>query len=75
MCSILKVGNLLLNSGPSCSVSTLIPGTANQLTQSMKGTCFSTLTCRQQGGVPIGRCGVNNVCCVCKSCKIIFYKQ
>ncbi|CAG2119151.1 unnamed protein product, partial [Medioppia subpectinata] len=61
---LLVVGNLLLSSGPSCAVSTLIPGIPNQTVHTMKGTCYSSLICRQQGGVPIGRCGVSNVCCV-----------
>ncbi|CAG2174895.1 unnamed protein product [Oppiella nova] len=46
-CDII-VGNLLLSSGPSCAVSTLIPGIPNQTVQTMKGTCYSSLICRQQ---------------------------
>ena len=64
-CDII-VGNLLLSSGPSCAISTLIPGIPNQTVQTMKGTCYSSLICKQQGGVSIGKCGVSNVCCVCK---------
>ena len=60
------VGNLLLSSGPPCLVTTIIPSTPQQTTQAMKGTCYSSLSCRHFGGVPIGKCGSSNVCCVCK---------
>jgi hypothetical protein len=32
----------------------------------MEGSCQSILQCRGIGGVPIGKCGLTNVCCVCK---------
>ena len=50
--------------GPSCVVTSMIPGSPQ--TTSMQGNCASILTCRGIGGVPIGKCGLANVCCVCK---------
>lgn len=31
----------------------------------MTGACYSAISCRHLGGVPIGKCGTANVCCVC----------
>ena len=51
-------------SGPTCTVTSMIPGSPQ--TTSMEGNCASILTCRGIGGVPIGKCGLANVCCVCE---------
>ncbi|XP_074602257.1 uncharacterized protein LOC141855947 [Brevipalpus obovatus] len=50
--------------GPTCTVTSLIPGTPSATTTSMMGTCYPALSCRTLGGVAIGRCGATNVCCV-----------
>ncbi|KAI1299312.1 hypothetical protein HDE_03927 [Halotydeus destructor] len=50
--------------GPTCTVTSLIPGTPMPTTSSMSGSCQSVITCRGLGGVPIGKCGLANVCCV-----------
>ena len=51
--------------GPTCTVTSMIPGSAS-VTTAMEGTCQSILACRGIGGVPIGKCGLANVCCICK---------
>lgn len=57
--------------GPACRVTTMIPGSPNPATTSMEGSCQSILQCRGIGGVPIGKCGLANVCCVCESCFVL----
>lgn len=51
--------------GPTCTVTSMIPGSSS-VTTAMEGTCQSILACRGIGGVPIGKCGLTNVCCICK---------
>lgn len=51
--------------GPTCTVTSMIPGSSS-VTSAMEGTCQSILACRGVGGVPIGKCGLANVCCICK---------
>lgn len=51
-------------SGPSCTVTSMIPG--SPITTTMEGNCASILSCRGIGGIPIGKCGLANVCCVCE---------
>ena len=64
---------LLSSVGPTCTVTSLVPGTFQTIASSTEGTCHSALSCRTLGGVAIGRCGAGNVCCVCKSRVNFFY--
>ncbi|XP_027197299.2 uncharacterized protein LOC113791693 isoform X1 [Dermatophagoides pteronyssinus] len=69
--SHLSVGTLL-HAGPSCIIKPqprLVNGVNRFLlvdyTQvKHRGICYSTLLCKQKGGVAIGKCGIGNSCCV-----------
>lgn len=50
--------------GPPCTVTSMIPGSPTM--PQMEGNCASILTCRKLGGVPIGKCGLTSVCCICE---------
>ncbi|KAH7645961.1 uncharacterized protein LOC124492581 isoform X2 [Dermatophagoides farinae] len=62
----------LLHAGPSCIIkpqSRIVNGVNRFLlvdyTQvKHRGICYSTLLCKQKGGVAIGKCGIGNSCCV-----------
>ncbi|RWS05444.1 uncharacterized protein B4U79_04125, partial [Dinothrombium tinctorium] len=54
----------LIFGGPTCTVTSIIPGSPSPFTSSMQGICHSIISCRALAGIPIGRCPATNVCCV-----------
>lgn len=63
----------LLHAGPSCIIKPYRKYTTKSedgfIADSPvkhRGICYSTLLCKQKGGVAIGKCGLGNSCCVCK---------
>lgn len=65
------MGAHILHAGPSCIIqpSTSGPRADPLHLKHHRGICYSSLLCKQKGGVAAGKCGLGNACCICKHFK------
>ncbi|KAH9404481.1 hypothetical protein TYRP_000304, partial [Tyrophagus putrescentiae] len=71
-------GAHILHAGPSCIIqpSTSGPRADPLHLKHHRGICYSSLLCKQKGGVAAGKCGLGNACCIFpQSCSSIALKK